>query len=79
MDRKSSVRGGRPSKGRRDALTTRTPEGVKPRLEAVAAAFGLSVSEFLAERIVALLPEWEREAGLTQSNQDVLDFDLKTG
>lgn len=79
MDRKSNVRGGRPSKGRRDPVTTRTPEGVKPRLEAVAAAFGVSVSEFLADRIVALLPEWEREAEQLQSNQDVLNFDLKTG
>lgn len=79
MDRNKRARGGRPSKGPRDAVMTRPPEGVKPRLEAIAKALDTSVSEYLAERIVELLPEWEQEAGIAQSNQDVLNFDLKTG
>lgn len=79
MDRKTRARGGRPSKGPRDAVMTRPPQGVKPRLEAIAEVLDTSVSEFLAERIIALLPEWERNAGITQPNQDELDFDLKTG
>lgn len=77
MDRKTSARGGRPSKGPRDAVMSRMTKGIKPRLEAVARARHTTVSDLVAEVIEEWLPQAEQEEGIEQ--QDMLNFDLKTG
>ena len=79
MDRKTRARGGRTSKGPRDAVMSRMSKGVKPRLEALARARDTTVSDLVAEVIEGWLPQAEQEEGIVQSHQDVLDFDLKTG
>lgn len=77
MNRNSRTRVGRPSKGPRDAVMTRTRKGVKQRLEAVARARHTTVSDLLAEVIEEWLPQAEKEEGIPQQN--VFDLDLKTG